>query len=208
MLFNLPDLPYSYDKLEPYIDSETMKIHHQKHHGGYVNKLNNLLEKEGKKVESIEELMQNISDFPAAVRNNGGGHFNHSFFWKILGPGCGGEPKDELAFALQESFGSIEGFRRQFTEAALSRFGSGWAWLIQQDSRLIITSTPNQDNPVMNTALEPGIPLMGLDVWEHAYYLNYQNQRNKYIDAFWSVVNWNEVQKNHQLALQEQVENR
>ena len=197
MPFTLPSLPYAYDALEPYIDKVTMEIHHGKHHGTYVTNLNKALESvpnlAGKTVEEL--LANNCGIVPenirTAVRNNGGGHINHSMFWQIMAPKAGGQPSGRLAQALQSTFGSFDQFKDKFTAAALGRFGSGWAWLIAQDGKLDIYSTANQDSPVM----EGKYPVMGLDVWEHAYYLKYQNRRAEYITAWWNVVNWAEIEK-------------
>lgn len=194
--FTLPELPYAFDALVPHIDEETMKIHHGKHHNTYVTNLNNALDGhtdlEGK---SLDELLANLDSLPesirGAVRNHGGGHANHTLFWEILSPNGGGAPTGELAEAINTAFGSLDGFKEQFAKAAATRFGSGWAWLIVDNGQLKITSTPNQDTPVMDGQT----PVLGLDVWEHAYYLNYQNRRPDYIAAFWNVVNWNEVAK-------------
>ena len=196
MAYTLPDLPYAADALEPHIDSTTMTIHHDKHHGGYVSKLNAALEgHDDLAAMSIDELCRNIfavpEDIRTAVRNNGGGHYNHSLFWSILGPG-GGDPSGDLAAAIDADFGSLDAFKEQFAAAAATRFGSGWAWLCVKDGSLDICSTPNQDNPLMGEACG-GTPILGLDVWEHAYYLNYQNRRPDYVDAFWNVVNWDAV---------------
>ncbi|RST73826.1 superoxide dismutase [Siminovitchia acidinfaciens] len=196
MAYELPQLPYEYDALEPHIDKETMNIHHTKHHNTYVTNLNNAVagnsELEGK---SVEELIADLDSVPesirTAVRNNGGGHANHSLFWKLLSPQGGGEPSGDLKDAIESKFGSFDKFKEQFEAAGAGRFGSGWAWLIVDNGELAITSTPNQDSPVM----EGKKPILGLDVWEHAYYLKYQNRRPDYMKAFWNVVNWNEVQK-------------
>lgn len=193
MAFKLPDLPYAYDALEGSIDAQTMEIHHTKHHNAYVTKLNGAIEGTDAEGKSIEELMASISDYSGAVRNNGGGHFNHSLFWTIMSPNGGGEPTGELAEAITSAFGSFDKFKEDFANAAATRFGSGWAWLILRDGKLAVTSTPNQDNPLMDIAEEKGTPILGLDVWEHAYYLKYQNKRPDYISAFWDVVNWDEV---------------
>lgn len=190
--FELPDLPYPYDALEPHIDARTMEIHHSKHHAGYVNNLNNALKETGGG-DSIESLLRNISTRPVAIRNNGGGHYNHELFWRVMSPRGGGEPSGELLTAINSNFGSFEKFRELFSNAAATRFGSGWAWLILQDGKLKVTSTPNQDNPLMDVVQERGKPILGIDVWEHAYYLKYQNRRGDYISAFWNVVNWDEV---------------
>ncbi len=199
--FKLPDLPYSFDALEPYIDAKTMEIHHDKHHGGYVTKLNKAVEGTDMAGKSLEDLMKNVSKHPTAVRNNGGGHFNHSLFWTIMGPDKGGEPTGGIAEAIKSEFGSFEEFKDKFSNAAATRFGSGWAWLIVKDNgKLAITSTPNQDNPVMDVAEDRGTPVLGLDVWEHAYYLKYQNKRPEYIDAFFNVINWEEVHRRYEEA--------
>ncbi|QIX62167.1 superoxide dismutase [Hymenobacter lutimineralis] len=201
MAFELPQLPYAYDALEPHIDAKTMEIHHTKHHQAYVTNLNNAIagtELEGK---SLEELMHNIAAAPAAVRNNGGGHWNHSLFWTVLGPNGGGEPTGAVAEAINSAFGSYEKFKEEFTKAATTRFGSGWAWLCKQpDGSLQICSTPNQDNPLMPDTGCKGTPILGLDVWEHAYYLNYQNRRPDYIAAFYNLINWDEVNRRFSAA--------
>ena len=198
--FELPALPYSFDALEPSIDTRTMEIHHGKHHAAYVAKLNAAVEGTDLEGQSLEELMAGVSNLPAAVRNNGGGHFNHSLFWTIMGPNKGGEPTDDLAEAINSAFGTFEAFKDKFSNAAATRFGSGWAWLIVSDGTLKITSTPNQDNPIMDVTDVKGTPILGLDVWEHAYYLNYQNRRPDYIEAFFSVINWDEVAKRYNEA--------
>ncbi|WP_203361741.1 superoxide dismutase SodA [Bacillus sp. REN10] len=195
MAFQLPELPYAYDALEPHIDKETMNIHHTKHHNTYVTKLNEALQgHEDLASKSVEELIADIDALPeairTAVRNNGGGHANHSLFWQLLSPN-GGEPTAELADAINSKFGSLDQFKEEFAAAAAGRFGSGWAWLVVNNGELEVTSTPNQDSPLM----EGKTPILGLDVWEHAYYLNYQNRRPDYIQAFWNVVNWDEVAK-------------
>lgn len=194
MAFELPALPYASDALEPHIDKLTMEIHHGKHHAAYVANLNKALEgKEGADA-SLEEINKNISKYPVAVRNNGGGHYNHSLFWTVIGPNGGGAPQGELAEAINAAFGSFEEFKAKFSEAGATRFGSGWAWLIVgEDGKLAVTSTPNQDNPLMDIADVKGTPILGMDVWEHAYYLKYQNRRPDYISAFWSVIDWNAV---------------
>ena len=196
MAFTLPALPYAFNALEPHIDARTMEIHHGKHHNAYVTNLNNAVAGKPEENLSIEEICKNVSKYPAAVRNNGGGHYNHTFFWTILGPNAGGKPSGALAEAIDSAFGNFDEFKTKFAAAGVGRFGSGWAWLIVDDGgKLQITSTPNQDNPLMDVAEVKGKPVLGLDVWEHAYYLNYQNRRPDYIAAFWNVVNWNEVAK-------------
>ncbi|HPM30916.1 MAG TPA: superoxide dismutase [Chryseolinea sp.] len=196
MAFTLPALPYAFNALEPNIDARTMEIHHGKHHNAYVTNLNAAIAGKSEESLSIEEICKNISKYPAAVRNNGGGHYNHSLFWTILGPNAGGAPTGALADAIAAAFGSFDEFKTKFAAAGATRFGSGWAWLIiGADGKLAITSTPNQDNPLMDIAEVKGTPILGLDVWEHAYYLNYQNRRPDYIAAFWNAVNWSEVAK-------------
>jgi Fe-Mn family superoxide dismutase len=201
MAFELAPLPYAPDALEPHIDKQTMEIHHGKHHQAYVTNLNNAVNGTDMADKSIEELLKNISKHPAAVRNNGGGHFNHTFFWKTLKNNNGANPSGALAEAINKKFGSYEAFKEEFAKAATTRFGSGWAWLIVDASGdLAVTSTPNQDNPLMDVAEKQGKPILGLDVWEHAYYLKYQNRRPDYIGAFWNVVNWDEAGKNYEAA--------
>lgn len=195
MAFKLPNLSYSYDALEPYIDARTMEIHHNKHHGGYTNKLNDAIKGTPIENQSIEEILKEVSKHPTAVRNNGGGYYNHKLFWDIMSPEGGGEPSGKLMDAIKKDFGSFDKFKEEFNQAAATRFGSGWAWLINQNGKLVIASTPNQDNPLMDISEVKGTPILGLDVWEHAYYLKYQNRRPEYIDAFWSVVDWNKVEK-------------
>ncbi len=196
MAFTLPALPYAFNALEPHIDARTMEIHHGKHHNAYVTNLNNAVAGKPEENLSIEEICKNISKYPPAVRNNGGGHYNHSLFWTVLGPNAGGAPTGALADAITSAFGNFEEFKTKFAAAGTTRFGSGWAWLIVDASgKLAITSTPNQDNPLMDVAEAKGLPILGLDVWEHAYYLHYQNRRPDYITAFWNVVNWSEVAK-------------
>ena len=194
MAFELPALPYAHNALEPHVDTATMEIHHGKHHAAYVNNLNAALtgtENEGK---SLEELLANISKLPAAVRNNGGGHYNHSLFWSVMSPNGGGTPGGELAAAIDSAFGSYDAFKEKFAAAGATRFGSGWAWLCVENGALKVCSTPNQDNPLMDVVTDcNGTPILGLDVWEHAYYLKYQNRRPDYIAGFWNVVNWAEV---------------
>ena len=196
--FELPKLPYEYDALEPHIDKETMNIHHTKHHNTYVTKLNGALEGHADlQNKSLDELISNLDSLPesirTAVRNNGGGHANHSLFWTVLSPKGGGEPTGELATKINEKFGSFDKFKEEFAAAAAGRFGSGWGWLVLHNGELEIMSTPNQDSPIM----EGKTPLLGVDVWEHAYYLKYQNRRPEYLSAFWNVVNWDEVSKNY-----------
>jgi len=191
--FELAALPYAFNALEPHIDARTMEIHHGKHHAAYVNNLNKAVEGTELEGKSLEELFKGISKLPAAVRNNGGGHYNHTMFWNIMGPNKGGKPSGALADAINGTFGSFEKFQEQFNNAAATRFGSGWAWLVLSDGKLVVSSTPNQDNPLMDVAEVKGSPILGLDVWEHAYYLNYQNRRPDYISAWWNVVNWDEV---------------
>ncbi|GJQ62758.1 MAG: superoxide dismutase [Melioribacteraceae bacterium] len=198
--YTLPELGYAYDALESHIDARTMEIHHTKHHAGYVAKLNGAIEGTEMESHSLEDLMKNISKFPTAVRNNGGGHYNHSLFWTVMGPNKGVAPSGELAEAINSAFGSFDKFKEEFSNAAATRFGSGWAWLIVKDGKLHVTSTPNQDNPLMDVADVQGTPILGIDVWEHAYYLNYQNRRPDYISAFYNVINWDEVAKNYNAA--------
>lgn len=194
MSFTLPNLPYAHDALEPHIDAKTMEIHHGKHHAGYTNNLNAAIEGTPLADQSIEDILANISQHSGAVRNNGGGFFNHALFWEVMGPNGGGEPSGQLADAINSSFGSFEAFKDEFSKAAATRFGSGWAWLCKNaDGSLFVCSTANQDNPLMDVAEQQGTPLLGLDVWEHAYYLNYQNRRPDYISAFFNVINWDAV---------------
>ena len=193
MAFNLPDLKYDYNALEPYIDGRTMEIHHSKHHGGYTSKLNAAIEGSALADQSIEELLAEAGSHGAAVRNNGGGYYNHNLFWAVMSPNGEGRPEGEVMKAINEAFGSFDEFKSQFSNAAATRFGSGWAWLVKTDGGLVVTSSPNQDNPLMDVAEVKGLPILGLDVWEHAYYLKYQNRRPEYIEAFWNVINWSEV---------------
>jgi len=196
MAFTLPNLPYAFDALEPHIDARTMEIHHGKHHQAYVTNLNAAVAGTEWENKSLEEILANISKFATpAVRNNGGGHWNHSFFWQILAPNAGGAPTGAIADAINASFGSYDNFKTEFTKAATTRFGSGWAWLVKSGDKLVITSSPNQDNPLMDIAEVKGTPVLGLDVWEHAYYLHYQNRRPDYIGAFYNLINWAEVNK-------------
>ena len=207
MTYQLPELSYDYNALEPQIDAKTMEIHHTKHHGGYVAKLNAALESENIDSNNIEELISDIKSLPesiqTAVQNNGGGHANHSLFWSILSPNGGGTPNEELSTAINGDFGSFDSFKEQFSAAAATRFGSGWAWLgVKNDGKLCVCSTANQDNPLMkNINSCPCTPILGLDVWEHAYYLNYQNKRPDYINAFFEIINWDQVAKNYKNAL-------
>jgi Fe-Mn family superoxide dismutase len=193
MAFELQNLPYAHDALEPYIDKATMEIHHSKHHAAYVSKLNAALEGSDMVHDNLEDIIKNISKFSVAVRNNGGGHFNHNLFWTVMSPNGGGKPQGDLAQALDSTFGSFENFKESFSNSAANRFGSGWAWLIVQNGKLLISSTPNQDNPLMDIAEVKGTPVLGLDVWEHAYYLKYQNRRPEYISAFFNIIDWNAV---------------
>ena len=206
MAHELPPLPYDYNALEPHIDEQTMRIHHDKHHAAYVTNLNAALEKHPDlQNKSIEDLLKSINSVPedirTAVRNNGGGHYNHSLFWTLLSPNGGGEPAGELAEAIKSTFGSFSEFKTKVSEAGATRFGSGWAWLIVgADKKLAVTSTPNQDNPLMDIAEVKGTPIFGIDVWEHAYYLKYQNRRPEYLKAFWNVVDWNAAGKRFEEA--------
>lgn len=194
MAFELPALDYAYNALEPHIDARTMEIHHSKHHQAYVTNLNNAIAGTDAEGLSIEDICRNISKYAPAVRNNGGGHYNHSLFWNIMAPGKGGVPTGALGDAITSTFGSFDAFKEKFAAAAATRFGSGWAWLIKNaEGKLEVTSTPNQDNPLMDIAEVKGTPLLGIDVWEHAYYLHYQNRRPDYIAAFWNVINWDAV---------------
>lgn len=193
MAFELPQLGYDYAALEPLIDARTMEIHHTKHHAAYTTNLNAALQGTGWEDKTIEEIMAGISQLSVAVRNNGGGFYNHNLYWKILTPGGSSEPSGELLDALNASFGSVDSFKDAFVKAALTRFGSGWAWLLKSDNKLVVSSTPNQDNPLMDLAEVKGTPILGVDVWEHAYYLNYQNRRPDYVEAFWKLINWDEV---------------
>jgi Fe-Mn family superoxide dismutase len=196
MAFELPKLPYDFNALEPHIDAKTMEIHHGKHHNGYVTNLNNAIAGTDMEGKSLEDLMK-VAGTNAAVRNNGGGHYNHSLFWTVLSPKGGGSPSGDLAAAINAKFGSLDAFKEEFGKAAATRFGSGWAWLSVANGELVVSSTPNQDNPLMDVADVKGTPILGLDVWEHAYYLNYQNRRPDYVAAFWNIVNWEEVAKRY-----------
>jgi Fe-Mn family superoxide dismutase len=201
MAFTLPSLPYAHDALEPHIDKLTMEIHHGKHHQAYVDNLNKAVAGTENESKSLEELVAAAGKISPAVRNNGGGHWNHSFFWAILAPNAGGEPKGKLADAIKSTFGSFDEFKEKLNAAGTTRFGSGWAWLIVKDGKLEVTSTPNQDNPLMDVAEVKGTPILGVDVWEHAYYLKYQNRRPEYLKAFWNVVNWDAVSKHYEAAV-------
>jgi len=193
MSFTLPHLLYPANALEPYIDAQTMQIHHGKHHQAYVDNLNKAIAGTEHEKKSLEELVKNAGKITAVVRNNAGGHWNHSFFWEILAPNAGGTPSGKLVDAINSAFGSFDAFKEKLNTAGTTRFGSGWAWLIVKDGKLEITSTPNQDNPLMDVAEVKGTPILGIDVWEHAYYLKYQNRRPEYLGAIWNVINWNKV---------------
>ena len=196
MAFQLPDLPYAFDALEPHIDARTMEIHHGKHHAGYTNNLNAAIKGTDLEKMKIEDILASVSKYSGAVRNNGGGYYNHSLFWSVMSPDGGGEPSERMNIhkAIVRDFGSFENFKKEFSAAAATRFGSGWAWLcVDGNDKLFICSTANQDNPLMDVVPENGTPILGLDVWEHAYYLNYQNRRPDYISAFFNVINWKEV---------------
>ena len=200
MAFKLPDLPYAYDALEPHIDARTMEIHHTKHHAGYTSKLNDAVAGTELEKMKIEDILANISKHSTAVRNNGGGYWNHKLFWEVMSPNGGGQPSERMNIhkAIARDFGSFDKFKEEFSNAAATRFGSGWAWLcVDKKDKLFVTSTANQDNPLMDVADKKGTPILGLDVWEHAYYLNYQNRRPDYIGAFWNVINWDQVTKNY-----------
>lgn len=200
MAFTLPELPYAHDALEPHFDSTTMQIHHGKHHNAYVDNLNKAIAGTEHETKSLEELVATAGKISPAVRNNGGGHWNHSFFWESLDEKGGGMPSGKLADALHDSFGSFDAFKEKFAAAGMTRFGSGWAWLIKKDGKLEVTSTPNQDNPLMDVAEVKGTPLLGVDVWEHAYYLKYQNRRADYLAAFWNIVDWKKVEERFNAA--------
>lgn len=201
MTHSLPQLAYAYEALEPHIDAQTMQIHHSKHHQAYVDNLNKALAGTDGENKSLEELMANISAYPAAVRNNGGGHYNHSLFWSILGPAAGSQPSGELANAITETFGSLDALKEKMNTAGTTRFGSGWAWLCVKGGKLEVCSTPNQDNPLMDVSECKGTPILGIDVWEHAYYLKYQNKRPDYLAAIWNVINWSAVEQRYKAAL-------
>jgi Fe-Mn family superoxide dismutase len=195
MAFTLPKLPYDYKALEPYIDAQTMEIHHTKHHNAYVTNLNNAIAGKPEDSMSLEDIMKNVSKQPPVVRNNSGGIYNHNLFWTIMKPGGGGEPTGKVGDAIKSAFGSFADFKTKFSDAGATRFGSGWAWLCVSGGKLAVCSTPNQDNPLMDVSECKGFPILGLDVWEHAYYLKYQNRRPEYITNFWNVINWDEVAK-------------
>ncbi len=201
MSFQLPSLPYAFNALEPTIDAHTMEIHHGKHHAAYVNNLNAAITGTDADKLSIEEICKNISKYSPAVRNNGGGHFNHSMFWTVMTPGGSKEPAGELLKVINATFGSVDELKTKFASAGATRFGSGWAWLVVSGGKLVVGSTPNQDNPLMDVSDLKGTPILGLDVWEHAYYLNYQNRRPDYITAWWNVVNWDLVSKAYTEAM-------
>lgn len=200
MAFELPDLPYNKSALEPHIDATTMEIHHDRHHAGYTNNLNAAIDGTDLANQSIEDILANISQHSGAVRNNGGGYYNHSLFWTVMSPDGGGNPTGAVGEAINTAFGSFEQFKDSFAKAAATRFGSGWAWLVMKDGKLEVSSTPNQDNPLMDIAEVKGTPILGLDVWEHAYYLKYQNKRPDYINAFFHVINWDEVNRRFEAA--------
>lgn len=195
MAFELQKLPYAYNALEPHIDAQTMEIHHDKHHAAYTNNLNAAVKGTSVEGQSIENILSKISGQPVAIRNNGGGFYNHNLFWELMVPGGAKSPEGDLLKSINATFGSYQNFKEAFTKAALTRFGSGWAWLVKQGDSLVISSTPNQDNPLMDLADVKGTPVLGIDVWEHAYYLKYQNRRPDYVEAFFNVLNWDEVSK-------------
>jgi superoxide dismutase, Fe-Mn family len=201
MAFTLPPLPYSFTALEPHIDAQTMQIHHDKHHQAYVDNLNKAIAGGEHENKSLEELIASAGKISPAVRNNGGGHWNHSFFWEILGPNAGGQPSGKLADAINQTFGSLDALKEKVNTAGATRFGSGWAWLIAKDGKLEVTSTPNQDNPLMDVAEVKGTPILGIDVWEHAYYLKYQNRRPEYLTNIWNVINWSKVAEHFDKAV-------
>ena len=201
MAFELPKLQYQYNSLEPHIDAKTMEIHHSKHHAAYVNNLNGALQGTSNENKKLEDIMAGISSYPAAVRNNGGGHFNHSLFWEIMKANGGGNPSGDLADAINKHFDSFDKLKELISNAGLTRFGSGWAWLVVRGAELVVTSTPNQDNPLMDVSEVKGTPILGIDVWEHAYYLKYQNRRNEYLAAIWNVLNWEEISRRFKLAI-------
>jgi len=195
--FSLPKLNYDYTALEPYIDARTMEIHYTKHHAAYTNNLNAAIEGGTFQEQTIEELLAHVSQHIPAIRNNGGGYYNHNLYWEVMAPYSGSEPKGKILDALNSAFGSVNAFKEAFSKAGMTRFGSGWAWLVMKGNSLVISSTANQDNPLMDVAEVQGTPILGIDVWEHAYYLKYQNRRAEYIEAFWHVINWDEVEKRY-----------
>jgi Fe-Mn family superoxide dismutase len=195
--FTLPKLNYDYKALEPYIDAHTMEIHYTKHHAAYTNNLNAAIEGGTFQEQTIEELLAHVSQHLPAIRNNGGGYYNHNLYWEVMAPFSTSEPKGKILDALNSTFGSVNAFKEAFSKAAMTRFGSGWAWLVKKGNSLVISSTPNQDNPLMDVAEVQGTPILGIDVWEHAYYLKYQNRRAEYIEAFWHVINWEEVERRY-----------
>ena len=207
MAYSLPALPYAHDALEPHVDARTMEIHHGKHHQAYITKVNDAIAGSDLESKSVEDLVSDLSSVPenirGAVRNNGGGHANHSLFWTVMGPGKGGAPTGELAAAIDSAFGSLDAMKEQFSAAAATRFGSGWAWLLVNNGKLEVVSTPNQDNPLMGKSIAgcEGTPVIGVDVWEHAYYLKYQNKRPDYLKAWWNVVNWEQAATHYEAAL-------
>lgn len=202
MSHSLPALPYAYEALEPHFDKETMTIHHQRHHQAYVDNLNKAIEGTDVANKDLVAVLSNVSSYSAAVRNNGGGHFNHSLFWNILSPNAKLTPEGKLADAINAAYGNLDNLKAQIKQAGLTQFGSGWAWLsVKADGSVVVSSTPNQDNPLMDVAAVKGEPILGVDVWEHAYYLKYQNKRADYLDAFWSVLDWSAVEKNYEAAL-------
>jgi superoxide dismutase, Fe-Mn family len=200
MAFTLPPLPYAFDALEPHIDALTMQIHHDRHHQAYVDNLNKAIAGTPNEQKSLEELVKHAGSISPAVRNNGGGHWNHSFFWQILSPNAARAPKGKLADDIHVTFGSFDAFKEKFNAAAVGRFGSGWAWLILKDGKLEISSTPNQDNPLMDVAEVKGTPVLGVDVWEHSYYLKYQNKRADYLGAIWNVISWDKADEHYNAA--------
>ena len=200
MSFTLAPLPYAHEALEPHIDTQTMQIHHGKHHQAYVDNLNKAIAGTEHESKSLEDLVKHAGSISVAVRNNGGGHWNHTFFWESMAPNAGGAPSGALADAINAAFGSFDAFKEKFSQAGMTRFGSGWAWLLVKDGKLEISSTPNQDNPLMDVAEVKGTPILGVDVWEHAYYLKYQNRRADYLTSFWNVINWNKIAERYSAA--------
>lgn len=200
MAFTLAPLPYAHEALEPHIDTQTMQIHHGKHHQAYVDNLNKAIIGTEHESKSLEDLVKHAGSISVAVRNNGGGHWNHTFFWESMAPNAGGAPSGALADAINAAFGSFDAFKEKFSQAGMTRFGSGWAWLLVKDGKLEISSTPNQDNPLMDVAEVKGTPILGVDVWEHAYYLKYQNRRADYLTSFWNVINWNKIAERYSAA--------